>query len=147
MTDLQAALGLHQLARVEQNLLRREEIWHRYDEAFADLPVFLRPPPGPGTGMPVTCTRCYSTSNGSGSTRDEIHARAPPREHRTGHPLPAVHLHPYYREPFGYRPGDAPERRVDLGADRVAPLSPKLDDDDVDDVIAAVRETLESNSD
>ena len=38
MTDLQAALGIHQLARVEENLVRRQEIWKRYDEAFADLP-------------------------------------------------------------------------------------------------------------
>jgi dTDP-4-amino-4,6-dideoxygalactose transaminase len=44
MMDLQAALGLHQLARVEHNLVRRRQIWDRYDEAFVDLP-FHRPPP------------------------------------------------------------------------------------------------------
>ena len=41
MMDLQAALGLHQLDRVEANLERRRYIWARYDTAFADLPVFL----------------------------------------------------------------------------------------------------------
>ena len=41
MTDLQAALGIHQLARVETNLQRRQQIWTRYDEAFSDLPAFL----------------------------------------------------------------------------------------------------------
>src|SRR5262249_25548155 len=44
MMDLQAALGIHQLRRVEANLVRRQEIWARYDEAFAGLPVFLPTP-------------------------------------------------------------------------------------------------------
>ena len=48
MTDLQAALGIHQLARVEANLRRREEIWRRYDEAFAELAFELPPAPAPG---------------------------------------------------------------------------------------------------
>lgn len=41
MMDLQAALGLHQLQRVEANLRRRQEIWVRYQAAFADLPVLF----------------------------------------------------------------------------------------------------------
>src|SRR5262249_42879438 len=49
MMDLQAALGIHQLRRVEANLVRRQEIWARYDEAFADLPVFLPTPEEEGT--------------------------------------------------------------------------------------------------
>src|SRR5690606_10933377 len=39
MMDLQAAIGLHQLARVEASWQRREQIWHRYNEALADLPL------------------------------------------------------------------------------------------------------------
>ena len=49
MMDLQAALGLHQLARVEANLDRRRQIWARYDRAFADLPLFLPLPEAEGT--------------------------------------------------------------------------------------------------
>ena len=40
MMDIQAAIGLHQLARVEKNLKRREQIWSYYDEQFTDLPLF-----------------------------------------------------------------------------------------------------------
>ena len=39
MMDLQAALGIHQLKRVEQNWLRRQEIWNQYQSAFAELPA------------------------------------------------------------------------------------------------------------
>jgi dTDP-4-amino-4,6-dideoxygalactose transaminase len=42
MTDLQASLGLHQLARLEANLRVRQEIWNAYDEAFADLDTSIR---------------------------------------------------------------------------------------------------------
>src|SRR5260370_31092279 len=49
MMDLQAALGLHQLARVESNLERRQQIWSRYDEAFSELPVFVPPAEEKGT--------------------------------------------------------------------------------------------------
>ncbi len=41
MMDLQAAIGIHQLRRVEKNWLRRRAIWERYREALASLPVIL----------------------------------------------------------------------------------------------------------
>src|ERR1041385_2731252 len=44
MMDLQAALGIHQLRRVEANWRRREEVWARYMEALADLPITLPAP-------------------------------------------------------------------------------------------------------
>jgi len=49
MMDLQAAIGIHQLARVERNWRRRQQIWARYMEAFADLPVDLPAPQAPDT--------------------------------------------------------------------------------------------------
>ena len=45
MMDIQAAIGLHQLKRVEANWLRREQIWQQYQAAFADLPLVLPAPP------------------------------------------------------------------------------------------------------
>src|SRR5690606_35278562 len=41
MMDLQAAIGIHQLARVEAGWQRRREIWGQYHQAFADLPIIL----------------------------------------------------------------------------------------------------------
>ncbi len=48
MMDLQAAIGIHQLARVDRNWTRREAIWNRYMEAFADLPIGLPAPSAAG---------------------------------------------------------------------------------------------------
>ena len=44
MTDMQAALGIHQLARIERSLARRAEIWSRYNDAFRGLPGITIPP-------------------------------------------------------------------------------------------------------
>ena len=49
MMDIQAALGIHQLSQTENYLKRREEIWHRYDEAFHNLPLDIPPPPEENT--------------------------------------------------------------------------------------------------
>jgi dTDP-4-amino-4,6-dideoxygalactose transaminase len=62
MMDLRAALGIHQLARVEDNLVRREAMWQRYDAAFAGLPAFLPPRLRRGRSTRAICTRCSSTS-------------------------------------------------------------------------------------
>ena len=48
MMDLQAAIGIHQLASVEQNWRRRREIWQLLPEAFAGLPVTTADHPDPG---------------------------------------------------------------------------------------------------
>ena len=45
MTDIQAALGIHQLARVEQNWLRRQQIWKTYSARLKHLPLDLPAPP------------------------------------------------------------------------------------------------------
>jgi dTDP-4-amino-4,6-dideoxygalactose transaminase len=54
-----------------------------------------------------------------------------------------VHLHEYYRKQFGYQRGDLPTSEWIGNRSLSLPLSPKLTDGDVDDVVVAVRRTLE----
>jgi dTDP-4-amino-4,6-dideoxygalactose transaminase len=146
MMDLQAAIGIHQLARVEKNLARRNQIWQQYNDQFARLPIGLPTPDEPSTlharhlyTLTVDADRC-------GISRDEFMKRLHGMKIGTGVHYIGVHLHPYYRDRFGYRPEDFPnatwisERTVSL------PLSPKLTDEDVADVIDAVRESLSSGA-
>jgi dTDP-4-amino-4,6-dideoxygalactose transaminase len=49
MMDLQAAIGIHQLQRIEAYWLRRQEIWNRYNNAFSDLPLARRISPAEGS--------------------------------------------------------------------------------------------------
>jgi len=142
MMDLQAAIGIHQLARVETAWRRRREIWDRYDRAFASLPLGLPAPPEPGTRhahhlytVLVDPRRCGVTRDAflDGMTREGI---------GVGVHYVAIPEHPYYREALGWRPEDTPEA-TRIGRQTVSlPLSPKLSDGDVEDVITAVRRTL-----
>lgn len=142
MTDLQAAVGLHQLARVEMNLQRRNEIWQMYQEAFADLPVGLPAPDEPDTVHARHLYTLMIQKDRCGLSRDAFIQRLHERNIGAGVHYLGVHLHPYYRDRFGYGPDDFPnatwisERTVSI------PLSPKLTDADVADVIEAVRNCL-----
>ena len=141
-TDLHAALGLHQLAQIDLWLRRREEIWHRYDSAFADLPIDL--PLSPPSNM-RHARHLYTLMIDAGRTgiaRDQFMQAMHDRGIGTGVHYVAVHLQPYYRETFGYRPESLPnaawisERTVSI------PLSPHLSGDEVARVISAVRDIL-----
>jgi dTDP-4-amino-4,6-dideoxygalactose transaminase len=146
MMDLQAALGLHQLARVDANLRRRNEIWQMYNQAFAELPVDLPAPDEPNTVHARHLYTLMIERERSGLTRDDFIQRLHQLNIGTGVHYIAVHLHPYYRERFGYQPEDFPnanwisERTVSI------PLSPKLTDADVADVIEAVKASLSTVS-
>lgn len=139
MTDLQAALGLPQLARVEANLRRREAIWRRYDEAFADLPLELPAPPAPGTrharhlyAVRIDPGRCLVS-------RDRFLAALHAEGIGAGVHYRALSEHAFYRSELSLEPGafpvaeDAGRRTLSL------PLSSGLSDEDVEDVVAAVR--------
>lgn len=139
MMDLQAAIGLHQLERVETNLERRNAIWHQYDEAFADLPF----------GRPIAeevdtvhARHLYTLmmdKEKCGLHRDEFMQRLHQLNIGTGVHYIGVHLHPYYQKLFGYSADSfvnatwISERTVSI------PLSPKLSNSDVEYVIEAVR--------
>lgn len=142
MTDMQAALGIHQLPRIGRYLKRREEIWRRYDEAFRDLPLILPAPADPHT---VHARHLYTPlvdTDAAGKGRDEVQ-RALHRENiGTGIHFVAAHLHRYYRERYGCRRGDFPNAEFISDRTISLPLSAKLTDDDVEDVVGAVRKVL-----
>lgn len=142
MMDLQAALGLHQLERVDENLLRRQEIWHTYDDAFADLPVFLPAREEEGTRHARHLYTPLLDIDRLGAGRDEVQQLLHRQNIGTGIHYRALHLHRYYQEAFGYARGDFPHSEWISDRTISLPLSPKLTDEDVEDVIFAVRQTL-----
>jgi dTDP-4-amino-4,6-dideoxygalactose transaminase len=143
MTDVQAALGIHQLARLDGELRRRSEIWDRYDEALGALPVER---PAPVDADVVHARQLYSvqvrTEEEAGCTRDEVLNGLLDQGIGAGVHFAPVHLHPYYREAFGYREGDLPNAER-FGARTLSlPLGGRLSDEDVDDVLAALHRAV-----
>ena len=146
MMDIQAAIGIHQLPRVDKYWNRRQEIWTRYNEAFKDLPVFTSAPVEPDTKHSYhlyTLLLDIDKVNLK-MTRDKFLDEMTNRNIGVGVHYIALHLHPYYQKNFGYKRGDFPN--AEWISDRTVslPVSAKLSDDDVDDVIEAVREIKRS---
>ena len=142
MMDLQAAIGIHQLARVRKNWLRREQIWNRYMEAFADLAVALPAAPEPDTRHAYHLFTIMIDEARCGISRDGFLDAMNAHRIGTGVHYLSVPEHPYYQQRYGWNPEQWPNA-MRLGRQTVSlPLSPKLGEAEVERVIAATRRCL-----
>jgi len=142
MMDIQAALGIHQLPRVERYWERRREIWRQYNEAFKELPVFTPLNPAPDTRHAYHLYTLLIDIDRANLTRDQFMNEMTRRNIGVGVHYIALHLHPFYQETFGYKRGDFPN--AEWVSDRTVsiPLSPKLSDTAIEDVITTIKEIL-----
>jgi dTDP-4-amino-4,6-dideoxygalactose transaminase len=142
MSDVHAAIGLHQLATIEARLRRRQEICARYDEAFADLPLLSWAPVPQGDRHARHLYPVLIDAEVCGSSRDQIERRLAEDHVASSVHFRALHLHRFYRERFGFEPGQFPH--AEFLADRVLslPLSASLSDEQVDRVIVAFRRAI-----
>jgi len=142
MMDLQAAIGIHQLARIEPYWHRREKVWNRYNEAFSDLPLGLPAPIEPDTRHGYHLYTILVDEQRTGITRDAFLDAMTHQGIGVGVHYLSIPEHPYYQEQFHWRPEDYPNA-MRIGRQTVSlPLSAKLTDDDVEDVITAVKRVL-----
>jgi dTDP-4-amino-4,6-dideoxygalactose transaminase len=142
MMDLQAAVGIHQLQRIEASWRRRRQIWDRYQEAFAELPIGQPAEPGDNTRHAYHLYTIRIDQADAGISRDDFIGEMGRRGIGVGVHYLSLASHPHYRERFGWQPGDFPVSAT-VGASTVSlPLSAKLTDPDVDRVIEATRRVL-----
>ena len=142
MMDLQAAIGLHQLSRVEENWKIRESIWKRYQNEFSDLPVGTPGDVEPGTRHAYHLYNILIDRKSCGVSRDEFLDAILDYKIGVGVHYLSIPEHPYYQTTFGWKPEDFPQA-MRIGRQTVSlPLSAALNDRDVDDVIEAVREII-----
>lgn len=142
MMDLQAAIGMHQIQRVEKYWQRRLEIWQRYNEAFAGLPVRLPAALEKDSRHALHLYTLLIDENRSSVTRDQFITELHKRKIGTGVHYRAIPVHPVYQRLFGWKPADYPMAN-EIGRETVSlPLSAKLTDEDVEDVINTVNEVL-----
>lgn len=143
MMDLQAAIGIHQLERIETYWKRREKIWQRYDAEFANLPIGRPAPPEPNTRHAYHLYTVFVDSDRAGLSRDEFLNGMTRQNVGVGVHYLSLPEHPFYRQKFGWMPEHYPNA-TRIGRETVSlPISPKLTDDDVSDVIEAVKRTLQ----
>jgi dTDP-4-amino-4,6-dideoxygalactose transaminase len=142
MMDLQAAIGMHQIRRVDNYWQRRLEIWQRYNEAFADLPVRLPAFLEKDSRHALHLYTLLIDEKRAPVTRDKFITELHKRKIGTGVHYRAIPVHPVYQRLFGWKPEEYPVAN-EIGKETVSlPLSAKLTKEDVDDVITTVREVL-----
>ncbi len=143
MMDIQAAIGLHQLKRVEQYWKRRQEVWQMYNTAFADLPITIPAGHEPDTRHAYHLYTILIDKDKTGVSRDEFLDAMTANNIGVGVHYLSIPEHPYYQKTFGWKPEDCPNA-MNAGRQTVSlPLSPKLTDGDVQDVIQSVRKIID----
>ncbi|MEN6336035.1 MAG: DegT/DnrJ/EryC1/StrS family aminotransferase [Phycisphaerales bacterium] len=147
MTDMSAALGISQLARVDSLNARRTELATQYRQRLSEVEELI----------PLS-DPCYPMKHAwhlfivrldvdrAGFSRDEFMQRLKQKNVGTGLHFRAVHLQKYYREALGMRRGMLPN--TEWNSDRICslPLFPDMTSDDVDDVVRAVKDVLSENA-
>ena len=108
MMDLQAAIGLQQLARVERYWQRREAIWARYMHELADLPLELPAPAAPDTRHGHHLFTVHVDAKRCGISRDAFLDAMTAQGIGVGVHYLSLNEHPYYQDTYGWRPEDTP---------------------------------------
>lgn len=141
LTDFQCALGISQLKKLPEWLDKRRALAQAYDQAFSDLdgvsPLAVRVDVEHAYHLYVV--RLEDASRGE---RDAVFGAM--RRRGIGvnvHYIP-VHLHPYYRERFGTRPGQHPVAEKAYEQILTLPLYPQMSEEDVDKVALSLTEAL-----
>ena len=143
MTDLCAALGLSQLARLKEFNRKRAELTRYYLEKLTEIEEIM-PLSLPSYHMEhswhLFIVRLDTDS--VSLNRDEFMAALKAQNIGTGLHFRAVHLQKFYREKMGTRPGMLPN--TEWNSDRICslPLFPAMTQEDVDDVVKAIKDVL-----
>lgn len=133
LTDMQAAMGLVQLQKLERLRKRRLELVHRYDRAFAGLPGLAT------QARPVPDDTCWHLMIVRSEARDALHAALAAAGIGSQVHYYPVHLQPYYRRRFGTAEGQCPVAEAYYRRALSLPLYPTMSDADQARVIKAVR--------
>ena len=145
LTDIAAALGIEQLKKCDRFWAARKQIAAAYDEGFAAVPEIHRPVCKPHSQH---AWHLYVIQ------LDTAHLRIDRAEFMTAlkdlgigtsvHFIP-LHLHPYYRETFGYKPADFPNASAAFERIVSLPIYPRMTELDVESVIGAVSKVVKQN--
>ncbi|MHC1698429.1 MAG: DegT/DnrJ/EryC1/StrS family aminotransferase [Geobacteraceae bacterium] len=143
MMDIQAALGIHQLRKLDRFIEQRTKIAEFYNAAFADVEEMITPAAAPyayrhAWHLYTPLVRIEKLT----IDRDAFMAELKKENIGSGLHFKAVHHHPYYRENLPVAPGELPQ--ADYASDRILslPLFPKMVMEDAVDVVAAVKNVL-----
>jgi len=143
MTDIHASIGLRQLQKIETFQKRRREIVQEYDKAFSEYPYFEIPCRLPNIEHSWHLYVLRLNLETLRIDRDQFIEELKERNIGTSVHFIPIHLHPYYREKYGYKPEDYPVAYSNFKRIISLPIYPRMSDQDIADVIEAVVDVAE----
>ena len=146
MTDLQAALGLSQLQRIDEIAVRRREIAHRYAEGLGDVASVQLPVERPGYRHAWHLYPIRLRLDRLDIDRSQFIGAMGARNIGTSVHFIPVHLLTYYREKYDFKPDQFPVALEAFEGLVSLPIYPAMTDSDVDDVMEAVSDIVATNS-
>lgn len=145
MTDIQASIGLQQLRKLPTFQAKRRYIVNRYNEAFSQYPYFEVPNERPECESAWHLYVLRLNLETLRIDRDRFIEELRARNIGTSVHFIPIHIHPYYRNKYGYKAEDFPVAYSNYLRMLSLPLHPRLTDSDVDDVIEAVVDLARMN--
>ena len=146
MTDIQAAIGLHQLKKLPQFHARRREIVRRYNRAFSQFDQFQIPTERNDVEHAWHLYVLRLNLQQIGISRSQFIEELRIRNIASSVHFIPIHLHPYYRDKYGYSPESFPVAYREYQRMISLPLYPLMSDHDVDDVIEAVCDIVQKEA-
>ena len=142
MTDMEAALGLPQIAHIEERWQMRQKVWQAYKQRLKLLPLQLPPETEPASRHAFHLFTPLLALEELRVGREEVVAALAAENIGVGIHYVPVHQQPYYREKFGFRDVDFPNASFVGERTFSLPLSPAMTEQDVDDVVTALARIL-----
>lgn len=142
ISEINCALGRAQLSRLPDLLSRRAEVARRYTEQLSQVAGVEAPTVADDVTMSWFVYVIRLTGPADTARRDRVLNSLKAMGIGCSNYFPCIHLEPFYRQQFGCTPGDHPIAE-DISARTIAlPFHPGIDADDIDYVVAGLREAL-----
>ncbi len=143
MMDLQAAIGIHQLARVDANWNRRKEIWKIYNEELKKLPITLPSDPTKNTKHAHHLYTIMIDEKKTGISRDKFLDLMTKEKIGVGVHYLSIPEHPYYQNRYNWNPDKYPNAKI-IGRQTVSiPISPKLTNEQVYRIVDSIKKIIQ----
>ena len=142
MPDISAAIGIHQLKKVEKFSIKREKIWNLYNNEFKNLPIELPAPVETNTRHAYHLYNICVDKNKCNIDRDSFLNLMNSNKIGVGVHYESIPTHPFYKNKFGWNLNDFPNSNK-FGSQTVSiPLSPYLSENNLDKIISVVKKIV-----
>ena len=142
MPDVQAAIGIHQLKKIDKFYKKREKIWSLYQKEFENLPITLPYEIEVNTRHAYHLFNICLDQNKTNIRRDEFLNKMNENKIGVGVHYESIPVHPYYQKTFNWNPLDYPNA-LKFGKETVSiPISPRLSNNDLDKIIDVTKRIL-----